>query len=77
MKNYIKHERSEYIDALESIRHLFRPKKYRFILAESLVLYFAAQTTCLTDILKNTNRRLKEFGYKAVSLGFIRNVLNR
>ena len=77
MKNYIEHDRLDDVESLESVRHLFKPHRYQYILAESLVHYFSTKTDNLTAILQNTNKRLEQYNLKDVTLGFVRSILNR
>ena len=65
----------EFIEILESIRHKFKPKSYRFLLAESLVSYHYTFTKSATEIKNYTNEILEEKNINAVSLGFIRNII--
>ena len=65
----------EFNEILESIRHKFKPKNYRFILAESLVAYYFTYTTSATEIKNHTNSILKSKNINDISLGFVRNII--
>ncbi|WDM33690.1 hypothetical protein J8N01_25980 [Priestia megaterium] len=75
MKNI--NQQLSYIEALESIRHMFTPSNYRFVLAETLVHFYSKQTTSTGKILSNTNKTLVYFDVKPVSRGFVRNLLEK
>ena len=67
----------QYIEALESIRHMFRPHKYKFILAEALVHYYSHKTDSLSEIRDRVNTILKRKNIDEISLGFVRNIVQR
>lgn len=65
----------EFIEILETIRHKFKPRNYRFILAESLCSFFYSYTTSPTEIKNHTNKILSARNLKGISLGFVRNII--
>ncbi|WP_028390552.1 hypothetical protein [Bacillus cihuensis] len=65
----------QYIEGLESIRHMFKPSNYRFILAEALVYYFSHKTSSPSTIRNRTNEVLKGRKVEPISLGFVRNLI--
>ncbi|MER2079003.1 hypothetical protein [Psychrobacillus psychrotolerans] len=66
-----------YIKMLEEVRHLIKPQRYRFILAESLVSYFYTFKKSPTEIKNNTNIILEGRNIDEISLGFVRNIIEK
>lgn len=67
----------DFIEMLEEARHLIKPNRYRFILAEALVSYFYTFTKSPTDIRNNTNSILESQNIEKISLGFVRNIVEK
>lgn len=67
----------DYIQALESIKDLIKPKRFKFKLAEALVHYYSLRTSSRTRILKLTNRELQQRGLGKVSYSFVRHILEK
>lgn len=67
----------QFIEATESIKHMFRPHKYRFILAEALVYYYSHKTDSLSEIRDQVNEILRRKNIDEISLGFVRNIVQR
>jgi len=75
MKNHF--EQMKFLDGLESIRHMFRTHNYRSAMADTLIYYFSFKYKSPTEICKQTNKILKYYGLKPISLGYARTVLGR
>jgi hypothetical protein len=65
-----------YIDALESIKDLFHPKRFRYRLAEAFVLLFSMRTKSKKEILDLTNKELQQRGLGKVSYSFVSYTIN-
>jgi len=70
-------EQFNHINTLEGIRQSFQPKNYRFIMAECLVGFFYRHTTSATEIKNQTNSILRERNILPISLGFVRNIIEK
>ncbi|KAB2489979.1 hypothetical protein [Priestia endophytica] len=75
MNNHL--EQLGYLEALESIRHMFRPSNYRAAMSDSLIYYFSFRYESPTEIHKQTNRVLKHYSVDPISFGYVRTVLGR
>jgi len=66
----------KYISALESIKDLFHPKRFKFKLAEAFVLLFSLKTTSKKKIWNKVNKELQQRGLGKVSYSFVYYTIN-
>lgn len=65
-----------YINALESIKDLFHPKRFKFKLAEAFVLLFSLKIKSKKKIWNKVNQELKQRGLGKVSYSFVYYTIN-
>jgi hypothetical protein len=65
-----------YINALESIKDSFHPKRYKYRLAEAFVLLFSLKTRSKKKIWSMVNKELKQRGLGKVSYSFVSYTIN-
>lgn len=64
-------ELMNYVEALESIKDSFHPKRYKYRLAEAFVLLFSLKTTSKKKIWNKVNKELQQRGLDKVSYSFV------
>lgn len=65
-----------YINALESIKDSFHPKRFKYRLAEAFVLLFSLKITSKKKIWSMVNKELKQRGLGKVSYSFVYYAIN-
>ncbi|MGG1481929.1 hypothetical protein ABE402_13665 [Bacillus smithii] len=66
----------KYIDALESIKDSFHPKRFKYRLAEAFVLLFSLKTKSKKKIWNMVNKELQQRGLDKVSYSFVYYAIN-